>query len=154
MANLNWKRLNNVQLGRFAEYYAKMELASYGLDIYTSEVDDHGIDFVAKVDKERFVEFQVKSKLKTEYIFVTKRHFKIENDNLFLFLIIFETNQIPQCFIIPATAWKQTNDLLRYREYEDLKSEPEYGLNLSKKNMYLLEEYRIEKIMDEYFGIK
>lgn len=153
MANFNWERLNNIQLGRFAEYYAKMELASYGLDIYTSEVDDHGIDFVAKVNKERFVEFQVKSKLKTDYIFVTKRHFSIENVNLFMFLIIFEANQSPQCFIIPATAWQQTNDLFRYREYKDLKSEPEYGLNLSKKNMHLLQEYRIEKIMTEHFGI-
>ena len=122
-------------------------------DIYTSEVDDHGIDFVAKVNKERFVEFQVKSKLKTDYIFVTRRHFSIENVNLFMFLIIFEANQSPQCFIIPATAWQQTNDLFRYREYKDLKSEPEYGLNLSKKNMHLLQEYRIEKIMNEHFGI-
>lgn len=153
MANFKWERLNNIQLGRFAEYYAKMELASYGLDIYTSEVDDHGIDFVAKVNKERFVEFQVKSKLKTDYIFVTRRHFSIENVNLFMFLIIFEANQSPQCFIIPATAWQQTNDLFRYREYKDLKSEPEYGLNLSKKNMHLLQEYRIEKIMTEHFGI-
>lgn len=68
MADYNWERLSNIQLGRFAEYYAKMELASYGLDIYTSEVDDHGVDFVAKVNKERFVEFQVKSKLKTDYV--------------------------------------------------------------------------------------
>lgn len=154
MADYNWERLSNIQLGRFAEYYAKMELASYGLDIYTSEVDDHGVDFVAKVNKERFVEFQVKSKLKTEYVFVTRKQFSIEKDNLFLFLIIFVSYQSPQCFIIPATAWNQTNDLLRFREYEDLKSEPEYGLNLSKKNMHLLEEYRIERIMHEYFGIK
>jgi len=154
MADYNWERLSNIQLGRFAEYYAKMELASYGLDIYTSEVDDHGVDFVAKVNKERFVEFQVKSKLKTDYVFVSRRHFSIEKDNLFLFLIIFEAHHSPQCFIIPATAWNQTNDLLRFREYEDLKSEPEYGLNLSKKNMHLLEEYRVEKIMHEYFGIK
>ena len=28
--------------------YAKMEFTSYGYDVYTSEVDDHGVDFVAR----------------------------------------------------------------------------------------------------------
>lgn len=50
MYNLNWSRkeLTSQKLGRFCEYYAKMSLASYGMNIYTSEVDDHGIDFVAE----------------------------------------------------------------------------------------------------------
>jgi hypothetical protein len=43
MPNLNWSQLNHLQLGRYAEYYAKMEFASYGFDVYTSEVDDHGV---------------------------------------------------------------------------------------------------------------
>lgn len=43
MYNTNWSRkeLNSQKLGCFGEYYAKMALASYGLDIFTSEVDDH-----------------------------------------------------------------------------------------------------------------
>lgn len=28
-----------------------MEFASYGFDVFTSEVDDHGVDFVAKGKK-------------------------------------------------------------------------------------------------------
>lgn len=48
MPNLIWSKLNRMQLGRYAEYYAKMEFSSYGFDVYTSEVDDHGVDFVAK----------------------------------------------------------------------------------------------------------
>lgn len=46
--NTDWERLRPLQLGRYGEYYAKMEFASYGYDIYTSEVDDHGVDFIAK----------------------------------------------------------------------------------------------------------
>ena len=43
MYNLNWSRsdLTRQKLGTFCEYYAKMSLASYGVSIYTSEVDDH-----------------------------------------------------------------------------------------------------------------
>lgn len=48
MPSLNWNALNNLQLGKYAEYYAKMELSSYGFDVYSSEVDDHGIDFIVK----------------------------------------------------------------------------------------------------------
>lgn len=144
MASLNWNALNSLQLGKYAEYFAKMELASYNFDVYTSEVDDHGIDFVVKVSNNRFLEFQVKSILRTEYIFMTKSHWDITNKNLYLFLMIFEQNMQPQPFIIPATAWQVINDLFRFREYDGLKSEPEYGMNLSKKNRYLLEQYRIE----------
>ena len=62
MPNTNWSELSHLQLGRYAEYYAKMEFASYGYDVYTSEVDDHGVDFVARnpVDGQ-YYEIQVKS---------------------------------------------------------------------------------------------
>lgn len=46
MPNLNWSKLNHMQIGRYAEYYAKMEFTSYGYDVYTSEVDDHGVQLL------------------------------------------------------------------------------------------------------------
>ena len=48
MPRMKWDKLNQRQLGQYGEYYAKMEFASYGYDVYTSEVDDHGVDFVAR----------------------------------------------------------------------------------------------------------
>ena len=48
MPRMKWYELNQRQLGQYGEYYAKMEFASYGYDVYTSEVDDHGVDFVAR----------------------------------------------------------------------------------------------------------
>ena len=61
MPNLKWSELKSMQLGRYAEYYAKMEFASYGYEVYTSEVDDHGVDFVVKVPgAEKFYEVQVR----------------------------------------------------------------------------------------------
>ena len=32
MLNMNWSRLSRLQIGRYAEYYAKMEFASYSFD--------------------------------------------------------------------------------------------------------------------------
>jgi len=45
-------------------------------------------------------------------------------------------------FLIPSTVWAQPTDLFVSRDYEGLKSKPEWGLNLSQKNLPLLEPYR------------
>lgn len=68
-----WSKLNNLQLVRYAEYFTKMEFAFYGLEVYTSEVDDHGIDFIVKDKKGRFCEIQVKAKTEKGYVFNTIR---------------------------------------------------------------------------------
>lgn len=69
MPNMNWFQLNHLQLGRYAEYYAKMEFTSYGFEVYTSEVDDHGVDFVAKYPgTSTYYEIQVKGSGKGSYV--------------------------------------------------------------------------------------
>ena len=50
----DWARLNHLQVGRYAEYLAKMEFAMFGFDIYTTEVDDKGIDFVVRNSSRSF----------------------------------------------------------------------------------------------------
>jgi hypothetical protein len=54
-------RLNHMQLSRYAEYFVKMEFILYGFDVYTSEVDDRGIDFVLRKGDTRYFDMQVKS---------------------------------------------------------------------------------------------
>lgn len=73
--NTDWEKLSPLQLGQFGEYYAKIEFASYGYDVYTSEVDDHGVDFIAK-DKDTgiFYEVQVKSLYKSNYSYIDKKN--------------------------------------------------------------------------------
>lgn len=141
MPNTDWTKLNSLQLGRYAEYYAKMEFASYGFEVYTSEVDDHGIDFIAKTKNGRFLEIQVKSVRNTNYVFMHKTKWNIEDDNVYLALLLFEKGKLPDAYLIPAKAWKTPNALLCDKDYEGLKSKPEYGLKLSKRNMSLLKNY-------------
>ena len=151
MANTEWKKLNKLQLGRYAEYYAKMEFASYGLDVYTSEVDDHGIDFIVKDKKNRFNEVQVKALRDKGYTFMKQIHFDLENDNLYLILLIFEDNDLPSTYLVPTTAWKNSNSVFVVRNYgEEFKSVPEYGVNVSNKNRHLLEEYKFEVMVNRF----
>jgi hypothetical protein len=110
MSNTDWSKLNGLQLGRYAEYYAKMEFASYCLDVYTSEVDDHGIDFIAITKNRRFLEIQVKSIRQSNYVFMQKTKWNIENPDAFLSILLFEDGKLPETYLIPATAASRASD--------------------------------------------
>lgn len=144
MPNTDWSKLNSLQLGRYGEYYAKMEFVSYGFEVYTSEIDDHGIDFITKKPNGRLLEIQVKSVRKNNYVFIKKDKWDIKNKCLYLALLLFENGRLPNLYIIPAIAWQQPNELLCDKNYEGLKSAPEYGVNLSKKNKAILDLYKLE----------
>lgn len=64
-------------------------------------------------------------------------------------ILIFEQEKLPDMYLIPATAWKAESDLLRYRPYNKpgQKSKPEYGINISKKNMSELKEYEFQEML-------
>ena len=150
MYNLNWSRkeLTQKKLGTFCEYYAKMTLASYGMSIYTSEVDDHGIDFVAETER-GFLKFQVKSiRSGTRYVYMRKEYFDILDISLYLMLIILIDGNHPEIYLLPAELWNNKDSkVFIYRAYEGKKSKPEYGINISKKNMPQLEKYKLENMI-------
>lgn len=149
LPKMDWDALadeSKQKLGTYAEYFAKMELASYGMDVYTSEVDDHGIDFVCLSDN-KLLKVQVKSirPSKTGYVFMGAEYFNIEDEDLYLFLLLFEQGKLPEPYLIPASAWKKETPLLRFHPYD----KPEYGVNISKKNRELLEQFRLEKTLNK-----
>lgn len=151
MYNLNWSRkaLSPQKLGIFCEYYAKMALTSYGMSVYTSELDDHGIDFVAE-GKDRFLKFQVKSIRKsTKYVFMREKYFKAHDTSMYLILIILKDGEHPDMYVIPATAWQaEGSKLLVHHAYKDKKSAPEYGVIISSKNVPELQQFKLEKMID------
>lgn len=149
MPNMSWSELNKFQLGRYAEYYAKMEFSSYGFDVYTSEVDDHGVDFVAKPpNSHNFYEVQVKSSRNFTYVYITKEKMAISSNRLVCYLNFID-GSLPKVYIIPSTAWLAPNAVLVDRKYdkEGQTSKPEWGINLSKKNLKILEPYKSESCL-------
>lgn len=149
MPNLNWSQLNHLQLGRYAEYYAKMEFASYGFDVYTSEVDDHGVDFVAKYNGV-FYEIQVKAVRLDNYMYIRKD--KIMLDDKFLICYLrFQDGFLPDVYVFPSTVWKTPNALFVDYSYDkpELKSKPEYGIKYNKRNAPLMEPYRAEAFFNK-----
>jgi hypothetical protein len=146
MPCLKWNELNHLQVGRYAEYYAMMEFTSYGYEVYKTEVDDHGVDFVVKAPKtSEFYEVQVKSLRKSNYVYIPKEKFPMDDHRLVCFLK-FTDGRMPDVYLIPLTAWKAPNAVLVERNYgDDKKSDSEWGINYSEKNKHLLEPYFIEK---------
>lgn len=54
-------------------------------------------------------------------------------------------------YIIPSSVWNNIDSrLFVYHSYEDKKSEPEYGINISQRNMSELENYKINKVIDRF----
>lgn len=155
MPRMDWAALTKMSLGTFGEYFAKMELTSYGLDVYTSEVDDKGIDFVCLKGK-RLFKIQVKSVRKSECgsgtLNLQKNCFDIFDDDLYLLLLLFRQDRLPEPYLIPASAWRQKTELFRYYPHDTpgQTSLPEYALNLSKKSAGLLKEFRLDRILTAF----
>ena len=142
-----WDRLNHLQLGRYAEYYTKMEFTLFGFDVYSSEVDDKGIDFVIKKDESTYYDIQVKSIRNYNYIFFPKSNF-MPRANLLAAVIVFINEKPPELFVISSNEWKKPNKLLVEHNYIGKKSKPEWGLNISKQNFPILEKYKFDNIIE------
>ena len=144
MPRFQWSELNNQQVGAYTEYFVKMELTMYGLQVYETEVDDRGIDFVTRYKRGPYLEIQVKSLRSLGYVFMEKAKFQL-HENTYLALGLLRQDTAPELFLIPSNVWQLPNGLFVERNYEGLKSKPEWGLNISGKNMAMLQEHAFDK---------
>jgi hypothetical protein len=138
MERFIWSRLNKQQVGAYVEYFVKMELTMYGFQVYSTEVDDRGIDFVARHERGSFIEVQVKSLRGKGYVFMQKTKFAL-SDSLYLALGILTERKEPCLYLIPSRIWESVSTTFVSRDYGgDLKSKPEWGVNISGKNLATL----------------
>ena len=149
MNKWNWNRLSSMQIGRYGEYLAKMEMILMGFDVYSAEVDERGIDFVLRTEPDKYYDVQVKTAFKSNYIYFRKSKFCIRPALLVLFIRLVQ-HQSPSLYLIPSVAWKNPDKILLVeRDYPDGNSEPEFGLNVTKKSIKLLEKYQLENSIRE-----
>jgi len=142
----DWSKLSKLQLGKFAEYYVKMEFTLHGFDVYSAEVDDKGIDFIIRKNKTQYYDIQVKSARNFTYIFIPKDKCELR-DNFWISVVLFTNHERPKIYLIPTVEWQQPNALFVDRDYKGKKSKPEWGIYLSQKNMKIMEDYLFEKMI-------
>ena len=158
LEQFNYSHLNHLQIGRIGEYWVKIWLTLLGFDAYTNDVDDKGIDFVIRLNEEKHVDIQVKTmRGDSSYVFVNKQSWKSGlRRNLFLALVILKNNTSPTIYFIPAIDWLKPNDLLRDHDYskEGQTSKPDWGINVSRKNMEILKQYDLTKFTSDINAYK
>lgn len=146
-----WSELTHLQLGRYAEHLSKMHFVLRGLDVFSSEVDDRGIDFIIRQEPDRYWDVQVKSSRNLNYVFLRKDKARIR-PNLLLALVLFEDDKQPDLYLIPVSRWSTPDGLFVDRNYEGLSSKPEYGLNLSNKSLPSLQPFRFDTVAATLFS--
>ena len=148
MPRYHWSGLNKQQVGTYFEYFVKMELTMYGYEVFTSEVDDRAIDFVARRDSGS-IEVQAKCVRDYGYVFVPKSLFA-PRDGLYLALGLLFDGKEPEAYLVPSTVWLTRNTVFVERDYDapGLTSKPEWGINVSRKNMVMLEPYVFGNALD------
>lgn len=131
-----WTRLNRLQLGKYAEYLVKMEFVLHGCDVFTSEVDDHEIDFVVRTKKGIHYDVQVKSYnvSRTTNVYLYHVH-----PSLLLAVVPFVDGELPNLLLVHSWLEDGPNPIFNKGSYlAGRKRETEWGLAFTKKNLAAL----------------
>jgi len=141
------KDSKHLHLGRIGELLAKAKFIEYDFDVYSTEVDHQGIDFIIKNKKGEYFEIQVKA-TNGNYVFMRKEIFNPKN-NLFLMLLAYKDDQ-PNYILIPSMEWKDNlQSFMTDKNYDGKKSAPEYGIYTSDKYLEKIKEtYSFKKIVN------
>lgn len=146
MEEFKWSQLNSRQLGRYAEYFVKMQFTLHGIDIYTPEIDDKGIDLIARTGPSKYLEIQVKSLYKSANAYFDKATFDIKQPNLLVALVRFVEGQAPILYLLHSRLWGTDTPSSLFVGY-DRKNYSEWGIQLSPKKLPLLAPYLFAEIV-------
>ena|SRR2546425_3288741 len=150
----DWRKLNKIQLGRYAEYFVKMEFALLGFDVYVPEVDDHGIDFVIRKDERKYYDIQVKSRRGLKPLIIRQDKFAPRR-NLYAAVVIFHSGSLPNLYLIPSMQWDLSHRLRSGTYWSNRlfvshriggKGKSTWGLNISSRNEQRLEKFEFRKM--------
>jgi hypothetical protein len=59
MEKYKWSSLTPLQIGKYAEFLVKMKFTLHGFDVYSAEIDDKGIDMIARKDDKTYYDIQI-----------------------------------------------------------------------------------------------
>jgi hypothetical protein len=144
MCAYSWSELSKPQLGRYAEYFVKMEFTLHGMDVYGAEVDDKGIDFVIRPKLGRYYDIQVKAVRDQGLICLPLKVF-IPRRNLFVAVVDFVDGRPPDPYLIPSMDWERKRSKLLWH-YRLPGKFDEYQLRM-KSHMRLMRVYSFADVV-------
>ena len=145
MPNLNWEKLNKIKLGKYAEQYAKMEFSSYCFDVYSNDVDDHGVDFIVKSPSSIFYEIQVKSIRidKNHSAEIDKTKMNLSNERFLVCFVIFKEKELPCLYLLKPNLWSENNNGDLSKIFHT--NPTNYSIRPYKKNLFILNNFSFDK---------
>jgi hypothetical protein len=136
----DWSRLTRAEVSRVGEATVRAALERDGFAV--SEPDDRGItDLIATRGGER-LEVTVRTLRSLTYTYVEKHRFDLRADRR-VALVLLLAGREPLVFLIPAQAWRTPDSVLVSRDYEHAASLPEWGINVSQRNLVLLKRHAL-----------
>lgn len=137
-----WSHLNHMELNLYGKELITNTLIQLGMSIR-----EHNKDLIAVGTNGVEKRIQVRCiRSSTKYVMLPKSRFDANDRELTLLLIIFREANQPDYYLIPSRAFKEPNDLFKDRDHYEV---PEYGMNVSAKNLPLLNKYKLESTVDE-----
>jgi len=113
MLKTTYQHLNTVQKGSFGEAFSKMAFTLEGFEVYASEYDDRGIDFIVRNSSGKYFSVQVKATDQSSNPFIKKDKFQVTDDFIFCAVRIIE-GEPPVLYIARGSDWEQGIDCLNY----------------------------------------
>ena len=142
MLKKNYKHLNTVQKGSFAEAYAKMAFTLEGFEVYTTEYDDRGIDFVIRNSAGRFYSVQVKATVPTVNPFIYESKF-IDSEDFLVCAVRLREGSEPEIYLACGCDWGEGSDCLHHNESGG-NTGPYYEIRFSDKYQQALERHSFQ----------
>ena len=85
------------------------------------------------------------------YTFVTKSEIPELSDNILIALVEWQNEQPISLYLIPTSEWNTGKwNILKDRDYEGLKSEPEWGIDINQSNKYELNNFQFSKFINTF----
>jgi len=139
----NYKGLNGPELNEKAKEMFESEFKRTGFIVNRVKWNYRTISLLVSSDKGIRHLVHIRSVRDYNYIYFKKKEFPLRPTWLAGVALLFE-GQKPQLYLIPSKEWGKPNSLLKDRNYPPpRKSDPEWGINLTKKNMPLLAQFAL-----------
>src|SRR3989338_2071501 len=148
MLKTTYKHLNKIQKGSLGVAFSKMAFTLEGFEVYNSEYDDRGIDFIIRNSSGKFFLVQVKTTDDTSNPYIYENKFQKSDDFIFSAVRIIEGKPL-SLYIARGSDWDKG-------EFKCLNYNPKggssgayYEIQFSKKYKNQLSEFEFQKYIEK-----
>ncbi|NRA39111.1 MAG: hypothetical protein HRU15_13285 [Planctomycetes bacterium] len=144
MLKTSYSHLNTIQKGYFGEAYAKMAFTLEGFEVYSTEYDDRGIDFVVRNTSGKFFSIQAKSFGDNVNPFIYADKFQCSDDFIFCAVHLSEGQQA-SVYVACGNEWEDEDLTCLHHNPGGGKSGPYYEMRFAHSYVEQLKQFAFHK---------